>query len=247
MRLELACRRFVTLAAAALALGAGAAVAHAQAALDDDDSSSPSTTTSTAVATGEKTNVGVGFRLRNVRVPQGLIEVFVQRAPGGASNVGFGLEVSRRKGQFEVQLGLEYEKISIDKGIWVENGDNIPTDEPDYVEFDNFGWVTAELSFLYHTPIIPQLSVRYGGGAGIGVLTGDVLRTDYRCTTASLDSCMESPTAENVKKPYDLPPVMLVVNAIVGVQIRPTDEIFINVEGGLRTIPFFGTTAGYYF
>lgn len=247
MRLELACRRFVTLAAAAVALGAGAAVAHAQAALDDDDSGSPTPTSSTAVAVGDKTDIGVGFRLRNVRVPQGLIEVFVQRAPGGASNVGFGLEVARRKGQFEVQLGLEYEKISIDKGIWVENGDNIPADEPDYVEFDNFGWITAELSFLYHTPIIPQLSVRYGGGAGIGVLTGDVLRTDYRCTTASLDSCMESPTAENVKAPYDLPPVMLVVNAIVGLQIRPTDEIFINVEGGLRTIPFFGTTAGYYF
>ncbi len=38
-----------------------------------------------------------------------------------------------------------------------------------------------------------------------------------------------------------------VVNAIVGLQIKPTDEIFINIEGGLRTIPFFGTTAGYYF
>jgi hypothetical protein len=182
-----------------------------------------------------------------VRVPQGLIEIFVKQAPAGASNVGFGLEVARRKGQFEVQLGLEYEKISIDKGIWIENGDTIPADEVDYVEFDNFGWVTAELSFLYHTEIIPQLSVRYGGGAGIGVLTGDILRTDYRCTTAALDTCAESPRAVNRNTPYDLPPVMLVVNAIVGVQIRPTDEIFINVEGGLRTVPFFGTTAGYYF
>ena len=200
MSLEVACRRFVTLAAATVALCAGVAGAHAQAALDDDDSSSP-TPSSVSVPVGDKTSIGFGLRLRNVRVPQGLIEVFVQRAPGGASNVGFGLEVSRRKGQFEVQLGLEYEKISIDKGIWVENGDNIPTDEPDYVEFDNFGWVTAELSFLYHTPIIPQLSVRYGGGAGIGVITGDVLRTDYRCATASLDSCSESPTATNIKAP----------------------------------------------
>lgn len=246
MRLDLACRRTVTVAATLLAVCAGAATARAQAALDDD-SSSPTPTSTAAAATPEKSNIGVGVRLRNVWVPQGLIEVFVQRAPGGASNVGFGLEVARRKGQFEVQLGLEYEKISIDKGIWIENGDTIPADEPDYVEFDKFGWVTAELSFLYHTEIIPQLSVRYGGGAGIGVLTGDILRTDYRCATASLDSCSESPTATNRKTPYDLPPVMLVVNAIVGLQIRPTEEIFINVEGGLRTVPFFGTTAGYYF
>lgn len=247
MRLDLACRRTVTIAATLLAVCAGAASAQAQAALDDDDSSTPTPTATAAPATAEKSTIGLGFRLRNVRVPQGLIEIFVKQAPAGASNVGFGLEVARRKGQFEVQLGLEYEKISIDKGIWIENGDTIPADEVDYVEFDNFGWVTAELSFLYHTEIIPQLSVRYGGGAGIGVLTGDILRTDYRCATAAQDTCAESPTAVNRATPYDLPPVMLVVNAIVGVQIKPTDEIFINIEGGLRTIPFFGTTAGYYF
>ena len=56
-----------------------------------------------------------------------------------------------------------------------------------------------------------------------------------------------NPPAENDHTPYDLPPVMLVINAIVGVQIRPTDEIFINVEGGIRTMPFVGMTAGYYF
>ena len=248
MRLDLACRRPVTIAATLLAVCAGAATAHAQAALDDDDSSTPTPTATAAAVTPEKTNIGLGFRLRNVRVPQGLIEIFVKQAPAGASNVGFGLELARRRGQFEVQLGLEYEKISIEKGIWIENGDTIPADEVDYVEFDNFGWVTAELSFLYHTEIIPQLSVRYGGGAGIGVLTGDIRRTDMACTTASLESCHESMVpGHNLKEPYDLPPVMLVVNAIVGVQIRPTDEIFINVEGGLRTVPFFGTTAGYYF
>ena len=246
MSLEVACRRFVTLAAATVALCAGVAGAHAQAALDDDDSSSP-TPSSVSVPVGDKTSIGVGLRLRNVRVPQGLIEVFVSSAPGGASNFGFGLEVARRKGQFEVQLGLEYDSISIDKGIWIENGDTIPADEPDYVEFEDFGWVTAELSFLYHTPIIPQLSVRYGGGAGIGVLTGEIIRTDYRCVDTNPDNCQPSPTATNDHKPYDLPPVMLVINAIVGVQIRPTEEIFINIEGGLRTIPFFGTTAGYYF
>ncbi|MBK9035162.1 MAG: hypothetical protein IPL61_28510 [Myxococcales bacterium] len=236
----------MTAAAATLALCTGVVAAHAQAALDDDDGGSPTTAT-TATPLAEKTNIGVGFRLRNVRIPKGLLEIFVQRAPGGSSDVGFGLEVSRRRGQFEVQLGLEYEKITVDTGIWMENGDSIPMDEVDYVQFDNFGWVTAELSFLYHTEIIPQLSVRYGGGAGIGVLTGDVLRTDYRCVDTNPDNCAESPTATNIKAPYDLPPVMLVVNAIVGVQIRPTEEIFINVEGGLRTLPFFGITAGYYF
>ena len=95
--------------------------------------------------------------------------------------------------------------------------------------------------------IVPQLAVRYGGGAGLGILMGSVRRTDQICGTNSFDSCVDDPAGENMDSPYDLPPVMLVVNAILGVQVRPTNEIFINIEGGLRTVPFFGTTAGYYF
>jgi hypothetical protein len=229
--------RIVTAAALAVALGAAPALA------DDDDTAAPAT----ATPVGPSTQIGVGVRLRNVRIPQGLIEAFVDRAPGGASNIGFGLEVSRRRGQFEVQLGLEYEKISIEKGLWIEKDKPIPANEPDQVEFDDFGWFTAELSFMYHTPIMDQLAVRYGGGAGIAIFTGEVLRTDYRCTSTALDSCMEYQGAENVNTPYDLPPVFLIVNAVVGLQIKPTNEIFINVEGGIRTLPFFGMTAGYYF
>lgn len=245
--LQLASRRIVTVAALGLALTAGAAAAQAQVALDDDSSAIPTAPTETT--SPDATKIGLGIRLRNVRIPKGLIEIFVDHAQDGSSNVGFGAELSRRKGDFEVQFGVEYEKIYIAPGLWVDKGDTIPTDEPDYVEFDGFSWVTAELSFMYHTPIIPQLSVRYGGGAGIGVFMGDILRTDYQCTSASLDSCRErtNPPPENNKSPYDLPPVMLVINAVVGLQIKPTDEIFINIEGGLRTMPFFGTTAGYYF
>lgn len=245
--LHIACRRILTVAALAGALCAGAASARAQAALDDD--SSPTPTEPTAEVKGDKTQIGLGVRLRYVTIPKGLIEIFVAHAASGTSNVGFGAELSRRKGQFEVQLGLEYEKITAKNGLWVDKGDTIPQDEPDYVEFNGFSWVTAELSFMYHTQIIPQLSVRYGGGAGIGVFMGEILRTDYACTSSSLDSCnmRTNPPAENDHTPYDLPPVMLVINAIVGVQIRPTDEIFINVEGGIRTMPFIGTTAGYYF
>ena len=245
--LHLACRRIVTVAALGAALGLGAAEVQAQVALDDDGSAVP--VVPAEESKGDKTQIGLGLRLRNVRIPKGLIEIFVERAPSGTSNIGFGAELSRRKGQFEVSLGLEYDQISMENGLWVDKGDTIPADEPDFVEFDGFSWVTAELSFMYHTPIIPQLSVRYGGGAGIGVFMGEILRTDYQCTSANLDSCnpRTNPPPENDHSPYDLPPVMIVINAIIGVQIKPTDEIFINVEGGLRTIPFFGMTAGYYF
>jgi hypothetical protein len=47
--------------------------------------------------------------------------------------------------------------------------------------------------------------------------------------------------------PYDLPPVFPVINAILGVQIRPISKLTINVEGGIRTFPFVGVSGAYFF
>jgi hypothetical protein len=246
MHFRLAVRGIITAATATLALGLASGDASAQAALDDDDTTGDTSATDSTLATGPKTNIGLGLRLRNVRIPETVLEWFIEDVPGGVSSVGFGAELSRRKGDFEVQFGLEYEKLTVTPGLWVEKDKPIMGGAVDRVRDDGFSWVTAELSFMYHTPIIPQLSVRYGGGAGLGILMGSVRRTDQFCPTNNLDSCQDAPI-ENDDTAYDLPPVMLVVNAIVGLQVRPTNEIFINIEGGLRTVPFFGMTAGYYF
>ncbi len=225
--------------------------AAAQSVLDDDDTTPPETSSPSddEALDPNRQQVGVGLRLRSVMVPRGLLELFVEEAPGGSSKVGFGLELVRRKGNFEVQFGLEYDTIEVATGNWLDKGDSSPQDEVDHVVFDGFGWVSAEVTFINHSPIIPQLAIRYGGGAGIAVIKGEVRRTDYQCPGPDIqdDNCGEVFGAENQNEPYDIPPVMLIVNAIIGVQIKPVDKVFINVEGGLRTIPFFGVTAGYYF
>lgn len=223
---------------------ATSASAHAQAALDDDDAKPAS---STVVNPENDTHVGVALRLRDVTVPKGMIELFVDQAPGGSSQFGIGLEVFRRKGNFEVQFGLEYEAIEVQQGIWVQKNKLPPAEEVDYVQFHNFGWVTAEVTFLNHTPITKFLAIRYGGGAGIGIFKGKVSRTDYVCSSSALTTCAEKPFAENQDTPYNLPPVFPVINAIIGVQIRPVDNIVINVETGIRTLPFFGMSVGYMF
>jgi len=41
--------------------------------------------------------------------------------------------------------------------------------------------------------------------------------------------------------------VFPVVTAIIGVQIKPVDKMVVNIEAGIRTAPFFGTTIGYFF
>src|SRR5437773_1748226 len=92
----------VAAALAATLLTAGARTAHAQAALDDDESSKPAATTGES-GSGEETRVGVGFRIRQTWVPKSIIELFIAKAAGGGSSTGFGFEVVRRTGNFEVQ------------------------------------------------------------------------------------------------------------------------------------------------
>lgn len=211
----------------------------------DDDDAQPAPVVTPAPEAQRR--LGVGVRLRQVFVPRGLIELFVERAESGVSGIGFGLELVGKKKEFELQVGFEYEGLDGDPGIWIDKGESIPANDVDYVEFQDFGWYTFEVNFFHHTPLAKHVALRYGGGAGLGVLFGDVVRTDYRCVTSQVESCIEVPAAPNQRTPYDLPPVFPVVNGIFGLQVRPIDNLTINVEAGIRTVPFFGTSVGYLF
>jgi hypothetical protein len=267
--------RFATSLTLLTILGA-AGTASAQA-LDDEGKPVPTTdpaASPSVVSTGEaKLEYGADIRLRKVFIPKGLLQLFVERAPGGASNTGIGVDLVRRRGNLELQLGFEYEHITPPEGVWINSGDNVPTDTIDYIlnpehAGSDFGWFTIEFTFLNHAPINKYVAIRYGGGAGLGFLTGQLKRVDTQCTSGSNASpepgCV--PTGytgsngqagqgvilpDNVgdpePNPYDMPPVFPVVNAIVGVQIRPAPKAVINIETGIRTIPFLGMSAGYFF
>jgi hypothetical protein len=242
-------KRWCALAALLVAIGGGASSARAQAALgDDDDDQPPPEAAPSVTEEADKPHFGVGLRLREVFIPKSLIELFVERAADGGAHLGFGLEVVRRKGNFEISLGVEYESLAAGDGVWIDKGDSIPADDPDLVEFDDFGWIGADVSFIWQQELAKMVAFRYGAGIGLGVILGDVLRTDYVCTTDDVNSCSTDPNAVNSRTPEDgVPPVFPIINFLVGFQIRPTDNIAINIEGGLRTMPFLGTTMSYYF
>lgn len=239
--------------------------AAAQAALDDEGK--PQSTLD-STATPGNTNVaeppvdyGVGIRLRRVYVPEGLLELFVERSGGGAANTGIGVDFVRRKGNLELQLGVEFENVQPGGGVWINSGDNVAGgDEADYIltpeqSGKELGWFTVEFTFLNHAPINSKLAIRYGGGAGIGFITGGLQKYDVICNGATNDNpepgCVPSDRggtgAGRGPADYDLPPVFPVVNAIVGLQIRPVQKAVINIEGGIRTLPFFGVSGGYFF
>lgn len=245
-----------------LALSAG--TAWAQAALDDegkpvattDPAASPTTLEAAAPV-----EYGVELRLRRVFVPNGLLELFVERAAGGAANTGFGLDLVRRRGDVELLLGIEYEKITVGEGAWVEKGtDPSRGDEVDYIlgpgRGSNFGWLTLELTFAGHKKLHDKVAFRYGLGAGVGILTGELLKYDVLCgagaSNQNLEPCRPQALggagqdADGLPAAYKLPPAFPVVNGILGVQVRPTRKTVVNVEGGIRTVPFVGISFGYF-
>lgn len=234
----------------------------------------PSGTAPTATAqVAEAANVEYGFdlRLRSVFVPRAVVEWFLSRATG-ASNIGVGLDAVRRRGNVELQFGIEYERINLGEGVLIQSGTTVPLDTVDYVLSpknapENFGWLTFEFTFLHHTSLTKHIALRYGGGLGIGVLTGGVYRWDVQCAASTTVAMLEpgcvpgdqissgtgvtssdiDGSRQTAPAKYDLPPVFPVLNAIVGLQIRPYARSVVNFEAGLRTLPFVGVSAGYFF
>jgi opacity protein-like surface antigen len=238
---------------------------------DEPDCSKPGDPRCPAAAAPEIAEVeyGVGVRLRSVWVPKPILELFVTRAAGGAQNYGIGVDLSRRRGTTELQLGFEYEHVNVGQGVWINNGDNVAMgDEADYVlgpdattgSGKQFGWFTLEFSFLNHAEITPWMSFRYGAGLGIGVLIGEIDHYNIICAAGATNAAPEpgcvaprfggtgmysEGQATLVK--YDLPPVFPVVNAILGLQFKPMDKVTINLEGGIRTLPFVGVSSSVFF
>jgi hypothetical protein len=210
---------------------------------------------------------GVGVRLRSVWVPKSILELFVTRSAGGAQNYGIGVDLSRRHGTTELQLGFEYENVSVGQGVWINKGDDVSMgDEADYVlgpdaSGHHLGWFTIEFTFLNHAEITKSLAVRYGGGLGLGILTGELDHYNIVCVNATNSSpepgCVaprftgngrysDDPGGET-QVAYGLPPVFPVVNAILGLQFKPTHNVTINLEGGIRTLPFLGVSSSMFF
>jgi hypothetical protein len=225
----------------------------------------PATTAAAAEAEVE-VEYGIGVRARSVWVPRSVLELFLERAAGGAHDYGLGVDLTRRRGSTELQLGLEYEKITVGEGVWINKGDNVATgDEADYVlspghSGHSLGWFTVEFTFLNHAEINKTFAVRYGGGLGLGIITGELDHNNIICAAGATNANPEpgcvamrfngtgmyhEGTETQVK--YSLPPVFPVVNAIVGLEIRPTDKMTINIEGGIRTLPFVGVSSAYFF
>ena len=276
------------LAALALVLAAHSAAAWAGPALDDPAQGSASTGDATSsdgsqvigpatpaagpAASDNDVHYGVDLRFRGAFVPKSILQLFVTRAAGGASNFGYGLDVIRRRGNLELAIGIEHEQVTVGQGVWIQKNQTVPGDDPDYVlspqnsQDGGLGWTTLEFTFVNHVPITKWVAFRYGAGAGLGIINGALDHYNVQCAAGATNANPEPActparfggqaqytdpngniiaTATQYK--YNIPPVFPVVDALVGFQFHPFDKAIINIEGGLHTLPYFGVGIGYFF
>jgi hypothetical protein len=230
------------------------------------------TTVPEGVVTDDAIHYGVDIRLRSMHVPTGLLNLFITRAADGASNFGYGIDVIRRHGNLELAIGLEHEQITVGQGVWINSGDTVPQDDPDYVvvgkdaQDGGLGWTTIDFTFVNHLVINKYVSFRYGAGAGIGIINGALDHYNVRCAAGATNANPEPACtpqilggqaqitdpngniiSTNTQYKYSIPPVFPVIDAIVGFQFHPIDKMLVDLELGLHTLPYIGANIGYMF
>jgi hypothetical protein len=187
---------------------------------------------------------GLGLRGRWATVPSWLLGIFLQEKQS-LSSYAVGLEGFRRSGSFDLVLGVGWQALSPPDGNWLGKGKD-PATETDYVQFRSLGAVSVDVAFISRTELNPYVFLHYGGGIGIGIITGKMLRTSDGsagcrdtpgdvtkchpiictqgpCTEATLAASEGSPdTAQNPSRfqDHNVPPVYPIVNLITGLDFK---------------------------
>jgi hypothetical protein len=189
---------------------------------------------------------GVGARLRLTSVPKWLLGLFLDSSVPLTSYTT-GLEFFRRSGNFDFVLGVAYQSLAPNAGNWLGKG-NDPSIETDYVQFDGLAAYSVDAAFILHTEFNDTFGMHYGGGVGIGITKGRMLRTSDGtagcanspgdptkcfpiiagctrgpCTEAQLrgtEGSMDSPGSPSRFSDGHVPTVYPIVNVVTGLDVR---------------------------
>jgi hypothetical protein len=197
---------------------------------------------------GKKGDFGLGVSARQLQLTRGLAEVFTESAPGGTRTKGGSIEFAKRGKQLEFVFGFGYDDLNATTGYYLETaGDPLVPGTVDFTEFRSFHWYTIDATLVGYLELHALLALRYGAGLGVAIPRGRILRTDTICTSDRIqDDCARDPDGPQQREEMDIPPVLPVLSALVGLQLRPVKAVGINIDIGLHTVPYIGAGATFY-
>jgi hypothetical protein len=129
---------------------------------------------------------GVGVRMpRWVSVPSWLLGAFLEESVPLSTFAFGGVEFIRRKPDFDIVVGLAYQRMSPEDGNWLGRGKN-PALDTDLVQFRDLSLIAFDVAFVGRRSFNPYLGLRYGAGVGLALVRGQMLRTSAaNCTAAN--------------------------------------------------------------
>lgn len=197
---------------------------------------------------GKKAEFGMGVSARQIQLTRGVAEVFSEAAPGGTRTEGYSVEFARRGKDLEFVLGFGYDNLEASNGYYLETaGDSSVPGQVDYTDFTGFHTYSIDATFVGYLSLHKVLAIRYGAGLGLGIIRGQITRTDSICSSDNIQrDCVPDPDGVQQNEAIDLPPVLPIFHAHAGLQLRVIKSMAINIDAGLRNVPYFGVSAMFY-
>lgn len=195
---------------------------------------------------------GAAARLRWVSVPRWLLDTFTKNNVP-LSSWATGLELFRRKGNFEFAVAFNYVNLSPPDGNWLGSSSD-PATQVNFVHFDHFGMFAFDAAFIWHTYLNDWFGLRYGAGFGLGVLSGRVVRTtagNGQCTAQNAgDTSVCAPGPNDQPFTSDsVPGAVPILNVDLGMDFRipRAKGLEVRLDGGFYDTFFLGGAVGYAF
>ena len=201
----------------------------------------------------EKLHWGFGVRGGLRAVPSVGLDLFYDVHPSLKETLGssFGLELIRRKGEVDLKLGFAFEDYTGADGDgdqFLQTGD--PVDDTEFIK-NSLQIISMDINVVGSTKITDWWHLLYGAGIGVGIVRGDLKRTDTfdqngnraPCSGVGdpIANCLEFEVVED-----SVPPAIPVLNMLLGMRFDFSKNVALRVEGGLRTLSVY-TGAGFDF
>jgi len=195
----------------------------------------------------------VGAQWRQLIIPAFVQQVFLDEAPTVFQPTFQIVATKRNSENFSLVFGLGYASYAFD-GLYRAKGD--PVEDTEWLE-SNLGLLHGTVSALWATKLNDMLDFEYGIGGEIGVVLGELRRTEATRSSGSWRACDgpglpdftycgAGPVAYDEKGEHynvvekRIPPVFLLPTLFqAGLRITPTPEVAIKIEAAYATLAFW--------
>lgn len=189
-----------------------------------------------------------GALLKCIFIPSYILDWFGDYPSGEDGpfmvNPAAGASFTVRKNSFDIIASIWWAGYMSREFLYAETGE--AQTDPEFID-NSLSLFLFTVDFMMSYDITPWFALEYGGGLGLGIVLGEVRRTEAMasgggwvpCTSPGSSGYCESTSGDDDTRGYynDLedrvPPVIPWVNILLGARFKVHKNVSINIDGGL--------------